>query len=106
MSEMTKEEAKRVAEMLLAYVDGATIQVKSPSGQWITPDQEPKFDLGWGNYRIKPATRFCRVWLHRSTSGVCPWLIKDTNAEFNWDSFAKLTQGFEGWLTEPMEYEP
>lgn len=103
---MTKEEAKRFAEVLLAYSQGKPIQHRGTAGPWMNyVAPELAFDMPPCQYRLPPEKRLCRVWLHRSTSGICPWLLKEMSAEFNWDSFAKNTQGFAGWLTEPLEYE-
>lgn len=104
----TKEDAKRFLDVLQAYADGEAIQVRDPDGSWRTVEAERRlmFYLPWGNYRRQPKTKLCRVWLHRSTSGVAPWLIKAQNAEFNWAQFERTTPDFAGWLTQPLEYEP
>ncbi len=49
---MTKEDARKAAEVMLAYADGKEIEQKW-DGQWVK-NKKPKFNWGFDNYRIKP----------------------------------------------------
>ncbi len=50
---MTREEAKRKAEVMLAYAEGKTIQVIDCSGTW-GDAANPLFDWSSRQYRVKP----------------------------------------------------
>ncbi len=50
---MTKEEARKAAEVMLAYADGKKIELKNIYGIWSKIDT-PLFDWFHSNYRIKP----------------------------------------------------
>ncbi len=53
---MTREEAKKAAEVMLAYADGKEIEQKW-DGQWVK-NKKPKFNWGFDNYRIKPEPKY------------------------------------------------
>ncbi len=48
---MTREEARKAAEVMLAYADGKEIE-QAWDGQWVK-NKKPKFNWGFDNYRIK-----------------------------------------------------
>ena len=57
---MNREETRKAAEIMLAYVDGAEIEVKySGFSKWrkFIDDVEPLFNWDAANYRIKPKPR-------------------------------------------------
>lgn len=55
---MTKEEARQNAEVMMAYTEGKTIQIKSMSSGWIDcpHNSNPSFEFNFASYRIKPTT--------------------------------------------------
>ena len=56
---MTREEAKRRAELYLALADGKTIQVLSCKGEWIDiKTDELDYLKNYYKYRIKPEPKY------------------------------------------------
>lgn len=56
---MTREEAKRRAELYSALADGKTIQFKTTNGEWV--DLTPTLICGFSQsfrYRIKPGPKY------------------------------------------------
>lgn len=49
---MTRDEARKAAEIMLAYADGKEIEMVNPFGEWVTI-KTPKFNWD-NNYRVKP----------------------------------------------------
>lgn len=54
---MTREEIKKAAEVMLAYVDGKKIECGCSSGLWVEVDP-PAFNWAENNYRIKPEPKY------------------------------------------------
>lgn len=54
---MTRENAKALLPIILAYAEGKVIQIINPSGEWID-NNEPLFNCDYSIYRIKPAPTY------------------------------------------------
>ena len=101
---MCRENAKRFAEVLLAYSRGEPLQVRTPAGRWVPVLGDLNFDSKPEHYRIAPKKTCCRVWLFDGpTRHPC---VIASDSPMDWDAFAKFTPNFGGWLTEPLEYGP
>ena len=55
---MSREEALRYSELLKAYGEGKTIQVKSKIGTKWLDTLEPRFEFLYNEYRIKPEPKY------------------------------------------------
>ncbi len=86
---MNRDEARKAAEVMLAYAEGKEIEFKAPDETDYNPSVEPLFNWDSFDYRVKPEPKyrpFC-------------------NAEECWQEMLKH-QPF-GWLTHKstMEHE-
>lgn len=98
-------QAKRFAEVLLAYCEGKTVQFRDADGKWVDCSSGSLgFIHSFDRYRLPPKPSFCRVGLFDGpTRRPC---VIASDSPMDWDAFAKFTPNFGGWLTEPLEYEP
>ena len=56
---MTREEAKKAAEVMLAFANGETIErYKDSIGEWVEVDSHCAFKWDVKDYRVKPKERF------------------------------------------------
>ena len=56
---MTREEAKKAAEVMLAFANGEKIEFyKHESGKWLDSSNDCMFNWDVTNYRIKPKEKF------------------------------------------------
>lgn len=56
---MTREEAKKAAEVMLAFANGETIErYKDSIGEWVEVDGHCAFKWDVKDYRVKPKERF------------------------------------------------
>lgn len=102
---MTKEEAKRFAEVLLAYSRGEPVQVRD-GAEWVTrTDCKLFFNSKAENYRLPPPKVSYRLWLHRSNVGVASVCLTHGRAILDCEAFAKHTPGFVRWLGDWQEVE-
>ncbi len=53
---MNREEARKAAEVMLAYAEGKEIE-KQRSGNWVIT-KDPPFDWLCSNYRVKPEPKY------------------------------------------------
>lgn len=106
---MTKEEAKRFAEVLLAYSRGEPVQVQTPEGAWVTVEKDSltlHFDDRSTAYRLPPPKISYRNWLYKDAAGhkVCV-VVDSTPKVVNDASLAFHTPGFVRWLGDWQEAE-
>ncbi len=83
---MTREDARKAAEVMLAYADGKQVEVRNLDSTWRKIDS-PTFDWYSSEYRIKPQ----------------PTYRPFNNAEECWQEMQKH-QPF-GWLKDKTEEE-
>ena len=83
---MTRDEAREFAKVVQAYADGKGVQIYTSSG-WRDIHEDPCFDGGFENYRIKPEPR--EWWLRALPDGrIAVFTLKDraqTEATF-WEN--------------------
>lgn len=85
---MTREEARKAAEVMLAYADGKEVEFLDPLGNWRS-DTIPAFNWFNFDYRIKPEPTYRyrpfknkeECWAEMQKHQPFGWLIrKDSNA--------------------------
>lgn len=102
---MTKEEAKRFAEVLLAYSRGEPVQTRI-KGAWVTCKSGLDFDSYSSYYRLPPPTLSYRNWLYKDRNCSKVGVVFETRPEvFDCDSFARVTGCFVRWLGDWQEVE-
>lgn len=102
---MTKEEAKRFAEVLLAYSRGEPVQVRVGNEWGTRADCVVFFYYGPENYRLPPPKVSYRLWLYKSNAGVSSVCVTHGRADLDCEAFAKHTPGFVRWLDDWQEVE-
>lgn len=55
---MTRDEAKKAAEVMLAYADGKQVEIKCFDNKTWNTDYTPTFDWLNNDYRIKPEPKY------------------------------------------------
>lgn len=55
---MTREEAKKAAEVMLAYANGEKIERLREDGYWVEDNFNPLFNWFENEYRVKPKEKF------------------------------------------------
>ncbi len=84
---MTREEARKAAEVMLAYADGK--EIEQHWGELWVINKEPKFDWSYNDYRIKPQPTYRpfvnaeECWQEMQKHQPFGWL-KDKTKEYFW----------------------
>lgn len=74
---MTPQEAKALAEVMLAYAEGRQIQIKlNPESEW-EDINNPSF-RAFSEYRVKPETKTGWINIYESGTGIKTGCVHDT----------------------------